>query len=219
MKRIEFILIVTLISVIICFGCKASYNIEGEYSQTIDNNNLYVLHHLKLNDDSTFVYQYKFDHIFEYSSGHWNVSKNKIILKSEVEDILNIPIIVEEYTNTKQINTFLFANLSINNNTIGWDIVINDTINYPITDSVIEIDKTIKVSKFYIKGIKNSNNPYNIIYPTVNDTVRSIVYHVNNNGNNNYDISLCLDSVNNVLYYKPIEDSIEIKKWKHIQLK
>jgi hypothetical protein len=163
MKQYLFIFVVLL------YGCSSSLLITGEYASRENSNRF------SLNSDSTFTYDYKFGHAYEYSLGSWKrVSKKKIVLNSGVKSTV-IPLSVQEsgkVEGTLNSANFLSINVSIpntNREDYRCAIFINDNLfqerrcdslsSILINSSIHDIYFEIRKRPIVLKDLRLSVDP------------------------------------------------------------
>ena len=144
MRKYYLILIVSLSS------CSSGFLVTGEYSSRVNSNRFL------LNKYSSFTYDYRFSHAYEYSTGSWiRFNKNKIRLNSWIKNTA-VPLITQESDSGKDgvnIKSLLSVSVNIpnaNNENYRCAIFINDTLfQERRCDSLSSIPINLPIKKIY----------------------------------------------------------------------
>jgi hypothetical protein len=147
------------------------------------------------------------------SFGNWKTDRNnkQIILKSFVQDICNIPVVVTETkSNNHSFPLFVFDNPLKSDTSVKWALNLNN-IDYLLNNDSLVLDKRIIVKSFYLTGhISLADSTYRVPFP-LQDTIQSEKYNVKNSNSNVYHIVFPTFVDYNIFYYKSLQDSLKLR--------
>ena len=190
----------------------------------------------KINEDGTFHYLSGGGHRSGEAFGTYHLSKNgrNIIFDSDLDGIDNIPIVVTESKCNN--NTLVIFNKPMESikeshpnhtgyledahgnrypsgeyDSLYYNIVINDTINYSIYSDSIFIPSQIQVRSFYftMKGYFEElfNQPFQ-------DTAATEKYYIKDTSNNVFNVSFNFTKMKfDELFYRiPMNDTLRVRR-------
>lgn len=135
-----------LISIILC-SCSVKNNITGKYISKKNPN------YLQLKNDSTFIYEYRFLHLYQHSVGKWEKNgKNLIVLNSEIKDT-SIPLFVNSLKKVDEGN-----NISIQLTINDGDSLANYLCIIYVNEAMYSIKRCDSLTNLSI------NSPINSLY-------------------------------------------------------
>ena len=108
--------ILLYLGVSLFFSCQVQQNVVGKYSavqQRKYRKYIRSTFYVELNSDSTFTYNYRGGFHGKLSTGLWKADKDngRIIIKSFIQDIRNIPVgVAETKSNNQSFPLFVFDN-------------------------------------------------------------------------------------------------------------
>lgn len=133
-------------------GCSINMGVIGRYSSSKGPNNI------ELRNDSTFIYEYRAFHLYQYSIGKWKMLKrNLVTLTSEVKSTV-VPITVKNVGN-QLVSNILLIDLKINpNKNLSYykcGIYINDSL-YIVKrcDSIASLAINVPINNIYFHFTK-----------------------------------------------------------------
>ncbi len=198
------------------FACQTQHSIEGKY--TIVQRGKYpksipVTLNVTLNSDSTFAYNSRFGFHGETSSGNWstNQKRNNVFLRSYIQNMHDIPLIVAETKNDKCVSSVFVFNNPLKSDTLTqWMLNING-IDYPMNEDTFALNNDFIVEHFCIRGFHSIKDSTWIIPIPSQDTIQSKTYYVKNRYNNVYHIAFQPFVNCSLFHYKPIQDVFILK--------
>jgi len=140
--------------VLICIGCSINTDMIGKYSKSRNANSF------QFKQDSTFIYQYRAYHLFQYSQGKWKrVNENMITLTSDIKSTA-IPLSIKQVDvdNKENIN-IISIDLNIENSDCLSEYECGVYINEELycikrCDSVSFIPVNIPIKSIYFHFTK-----------------------------------------------------------------
>jgi len=207
------LLLFLCLTVLLFFSCQVQYTIAGKYSVVQRGKYPKIIpatFYVTLYNDSTFDYNYQFEwYVKETSFGTWKINerKNSIILQSYIQDLNNVPIIINESTNNKSDSSLFVLNNPLFKTT-QWTLRVNG-LDYLMKGDSMFLDKSIVVNNFYIIGYEDFSNT---LPRSLQDTIQSEKYNVKDTSNNVYHISFPAFVDYNIFHYKPLQDSLQLHK-------
>lgn len=207
--------ILLFLAISLSFSCKTPQNIAGRYTVTqLEKypNIIPVTFYIEFNSDSTFTYNFRSGFHEKVSTGLWKTDKDnkRIIINSFLQDIRNIPVVVEETkSNKNSFSLFFFDNPLKLDTSVKWTLNVNDK-DYPLISDNLVLDKDIIVKNFYLKGhIALADSTYRMPFP-LQDTVQSEKYCIKDSNNNLYYIAFPFFVNYDIFHYKPLQDSLKL---------
>ena len=132
-------------------SCSINSGITGKFISKKGSN-------MELKNDSSFIYEYRAFHLYQYSSGKWKmVNKNLISLTSEIKSTV-VPITVTNIGDQGVVN-MLSLDLKIDTNKILADykcgVYVNDSlVLVKRCDSISSLEINVPIDNIYFKFIK-----------------------------------------------------------------
>jgi hypothetical protein len=208
MKRMRLLEINFLFGIIfLCGSC--SINIVGKYSSNKSSISF------QLNKDSTFIYEYRSYHLYQFSRGKWErVERDRISLTSDIENT-TVPISIKEIDhNDNTNNSIISLNLNIEKSRSLADYMCGVYINDALfcirrCDSVTFIPVTVPVESCYFHFTKE---------PEISSTTAVSPPLFTKKYNNKYPIIgkkiiISVDFNDSYFFYKAFnKDTIRVKK-------
>jgi len=142
-----------IIIVLFCSCCSTNINIVGKYASKTNPNCF------QFNDDSSFIYEFRLYHMYEYSTGTWiKNKKNAIEINSLIKNTI-IPLKINEEENTDQdksnISVFLKVAHGLQLSDYRCEIYLNGSYyNVKRCDSLSSIQISMPVNNIYFEFIK-----------------------------------------------------------------
>lgn len=205
------------LGILLFFSCQSHRNIAGKYTVIQRGKypkNIPVIFFVKLNSDSTFIYNFMGGFRGKVSTGIWKADKDnrRIIINSFIQDIRNIPVVVTETkSNNNSYSLFVFDNPLKSDTSIKWALNVND-IDYPLNNDSFVLDKGVIVEKIYLTGyISFKDSTYRVPFP-LQDTIQSEKYNVKDSNNNVYHIAFPIFVNYDIFHYKPLHDSLKLNR-------
>lgn len=153
-----------LIAMMCLYGCVNSKQIVGKYADTKSPDSF------QFNSDSTFIYQYRAYHAYEYATGKWEIKRNNaIILNSSIQNVV-IPssLTLEDYI-SNQTSVMLTFEPRIKKGVLSdykCEIFINDSLfDTRRADSMNKITINKPVNTIFFKIIKEPLKPTSTYFP------------------------------------------------------
>jgi hypothetical protein len=198
-----------------------------------------VRHELCLRSDSSYSYNYRSGHWGEekiVSSGTYSVDRKKrmVVLHSYISDMMNIPISVHGLRDESVMSySIYFNNPTIKNERIQWQLNIgNKSIN--LSDSLTIVDTAMLMDSFFVTGtlvlepkliskkpteMSRIEEFHDYVYiPNFLQTrMRSQTYKAKREKDNVYYISFPNYVNEDILWYKPQQDTLIVRRNKLIQ--
>lgn len=208
MKRIKLLGFNLLFGIIfLCSGC--SINVVGKYSSNKSSSSF------QFKRDSTFMYEYRAYHLYQYSVGKWErIKRNMITLTSDIKDI-TIPLSIKEIDHIDDTsNNIISIDLDIKNSRSLADymceVYVNDEL-YCIRrcDSITSIPVTVPIKTCYFHFTKE---PEIALTTAVAPPLFTNKYRSNDSITGN-KLTIAIDFNNSYFFYKAFnEDTIRVKK-------
>lgn len=205
MKLLEFNLLFGII--FLCGGC--SINVIGKYSSNISSSSF------QFKGDSTFMYEYRSYHLYQYSRGKWEmIKRNMATLTSDIKDI-TIPLLIKgiDYNNNSN-NSMISIDLNIKNSRSLADymcgVYVNDSL-YCVRrcDSIAFIPISVPIESCYFYFTKE---PEIASTTAVSPPLYTNKYRSNDSIMGNKFI-IAIDFNDSYFFYKAFnEDTIRVKK-------
>lgn len=181
---------------ILFFTVSIPKNISGKYISTINHN------YLQLKNDNTFIYESRFFHEYQHSTGKWSIiSERKIILNSFIQPKIKLQAIESESKTSSRYNIINISLKIVNSKTLSnykCLVYINDSLFSLArcdTFSSITINKPIRDIYFVFR--KDALNPNTT---SVSPGLLSPKYMIKYLARNNMKISVEFDD--NYFYYR-----------------
>jgi hypothetical protein len=196
--------ILVILGFMLFIGC--SYRIDAFYNKNYES--------LRLNGDSTFNYNFRYEHPIANSDGVWTViNRDKIHLKSSI-NWDQIPLNVVETTGSSQGYTFLITALdSINFSFIKDNIESYISINDEKVQRRISFGSSNvlcgKVDSFYIAFKYIAKNQVFNLEP-IRTAARTKTYTVKQSNANTFNIKIPIST--NLLSAINVDDTLYFKK-------
>lgn len=192
-----------------------------------------------INEDGTFFCLQGGGFVAKETYGTWKLSKNnrKIILKSYIDDINNIPMIVttkkHNYKGTIIVfnkpmqsieETFLDYNKfkMTSKDSVHYTIIVNDTLRYNVNNDSLYIPNLIEVKDFYFRMYLCYDG---YLTQPIQDTALTVKYKVKDNDYNLFEIDFDFPKpkYGKIFFNEKINDTLSLRRnsiyWKRDKIK
>lgn|SRR5574344_463574 len=209
MRKIYYVSYILIILVINSCRVEKSLNsvegnISGSYSVYIEEFNGSKM--IDLYSDSTFKYYYRFDMIYEYSTGKYSTDGHYLYLKSDM-NINNLPCSVDKlkYNTLDSIKIILTSDYD--SKAMKLYAIFNDSILIPFINNSASIKGT-NISNCYVMA-KAEKKMMHSLYIINNDTLRFQKFNIDSN--NIYSVAFQEDTLWKMFYYTEYNDTCTLR--------
>jgi hypothetical protein len=188
----------------------AFFKIPGKYISTKEHS------YLQLKEDSTFIYESRFFHEYQHSTGRWDrISRDKILLNSFIENNTELCVDESKTANAEHaISVTTEINHKKNLSDYKCQIYLNDSLSYSVNcDSIplLFVNKKIKSIYFIIrKDLANSSTT------AISPGLVTSKYKVRYTSGSSLRAKIIIDDNN--FYYRVFKTDTLLLSKKHVSL-
>jgi hypothetical protein len=159
-------------------------------------------------NDSTFNYRFRFGYKLQIADGKWKKVDDLIILNSYLDDLLTIPLKVDETFDKENQDSLIFIiNSSVIKDSTCNYYIIADNNEFKSAQNTIKVKKISDINSF---KVCYSCSSYNGIPFLLTDTLSSVTYSVRSRKSNVYEIKWNINDES--FNYLPIKnDSLYVR--------